>query len=347
MKIFIRADADPAMGTGHIMRCLALALELKSAGAQVSFICAQIPQAHARLLGDNGFIVEKIDVTGQWRPENDAELTGEIIEQSGVAIGTDWVIADRPGLDAQWDKAIRSHARLLVIDDLALVRRDCDILLNQNYLPGVKDQYAAIMGAPPCRLLTGPRYALLLRQFATASNARARDGNVKKVLVSFGGGNQAPATLKTVRALAGLCSPELVVDVAVGVGDRKLARLADELPNVTLHINTDDMASLMVNADIAIGAFGVSTWERLCVGVPSIVNTVADIQERPAQALADDGYVVYLGCDGEVSPESIAKAVNRLSDDPALVKFLSRRGMELVDGFGAKRTAQTVIPDYP
>jgi len=347
LKVFIRADASPTIGSGHVMRCLALAEKLRERGGEVRFIIRRRASGLSGLVESKGFGVERLEGGDEnWNASEDAALTAGVIEKNG---GTEWLVADRIGIDALWEKALRPVARrILSIDDLAYTPRECDILVNQNYLPGLVEKYEKIVpfGAS---LLLGPKYALLRDEFAEKrKQAGTRDGSIRRILISFGGGSNDEAVLKAVEAVLALDDKNLMVDVITGHADMKtdsLRKLVADNPRVTISHGASNMAELTAKADLVIGAFGVSTWERMCLGAPSIIAAVAGIQEPIAQALSTDGYVVYLGRVESVSAETIANAVRELMASQERMSDISHKVLELVDGRGAERVAMAMIPD--
>lgn len=344
MKVFIRADAGVEVGYGHVMRCLALAEELEDRGAAVWFISRRMEGGLVEVTRSAGFPVEALlAFNGPFDSDGDAADTREIIEKHG---GADWVVADRYGLDRAWDETIRATgAKLLVVDDLAQNDRTPDILLNQNHLPGIGERYDRTAPKDCIRLL-GARYALLRRRLREARRGAKPRARVNNILIMFGGADTTGATLRSLEALAPLTAEGLTVTAVTGPNNPDIGRieqLAAKRPAINILRFAEDVLPLTMEADLAVGAFGVSIWERLLLGVPSLIVTIADIQELPARALADDGYAVYLGAEDVVTSGLIRESVEKYLRDPDALAALSRKGMELVDGEGAARVADAMI----
>jgi UDP-2,4-diacetamido-2,4,6-trideoxy-beta-L-altropyranose hydrolase len=289
MKVGLRAEASVEVGTGHVMRCRALADALRERGAQADFVES---------------------------PE-----------------GVDWLVVDHYGLDERWEGAARRKAKLLAIDDLGR-RHDCDILVDQNFFSDPAARYA---GRVPerCRRLLGPRYAMLRKEFAQARK-RERDGRVKKVLVSLGGTDPRNATSQALQLLNGR---PFQVDVVVGSANPNKAEIARQcqVMGFRFHEQATNMAELMDAADLAVGAGGTTTWERACMGLPTLQLVLADNQEAPTRALADAGLVFYGG------PSLTEAALEQALAKPEALAQQSQRMRELVDGHGARRVAAALL----
>ena len=314
MNVAIRVDASTAIGWGHAMRCLALAQALAE---RPTFVMSAPPQA---------FVA---------RAEPDADVVaGDDVAQV-LATGADWVVVDGYHLGSDYQRALREGgARVLVVDDYAhLDRYHADVLLNQNLgAPDYRDR------APGARLLIGPRYALLRREFRDVP-ARDTPDVARRVLVTLGGSDPDGVTAQVVRALARVEQP-LDVQVIAGAGNPHLAaleRAAAALDSVDLVVDVRDMPRRMAWADLAVTAAGSTSWELARVGTPQIAIVLADNQRPIARGLADAGLAVSLGWHADVADDRIADAVAALVGDAGRREELSRRGRELVDGRGASR----------
>ena len=327
-RIVIRADASVAIGSGHIMRCLALAKALQDLGASVEFICQLLDGNLCDLIESRGFLVHPIEFfpKGDKRSNStvksvsfcqkqDAEETGRIISDR-----LDWLVVDHYGIGAAWESKMRAHTRrLLVVDDLANRSHDCDLLLDQNYYNNPDDRYKGLV-PDYCRLLLGPGYALLSPEFEhSASKMKSRAGRIKRVLVFFGGSDPTGETEKALDAIESLEATGVSFDVVVGINNpnREALRMRSAgRENVRFYCQTPEMASLCVNADIALGAGGSANWERFCVGLPCFVVTTADNQRETVSALSDGGYIRSLGWRTEVDSLCIANALRAAISAP-------------------------------
>jgi UDP-2,4-diacetamido-2,4,6-trideoxy-beta-L-altropyranose hydrolase len=271
-----------------------------------------------------------------WR--RDAEQTSEAIGKIGRV---DWLIVDHYALDAGWESVQRQHGlHILAIDDLADRAHDCDILLDQNLVLNMEARYRSRVSAE-CKQLLGPHYALLRPDFAEARMSLSdRSGDIQRILVCYGGSDPSNETAKALAAIRDMDDASLAVDVVVGLGNPHadlISTLCSELPRAELHRGADNMAELMKGADLAIGAGGVMSWERCCLGLPTIAVDIASNQVGSLTRLEKEGALIYLGSAQAVHQDDIAGAVRALIDDPVQVKQIGRVGQTLVDGRGCFR----------
>lgn len=330
-----RVDAGPATGGGHAMRCLTLAEALAARGCICAFAC-------------NTGAVQTIPALAASRYEV-WELTDDDVA-SPAALRRRWpagaglLTVDHYGLDAAYESACRPWAaRILVIDDLASRDHDADLLLDQTLGRSDADYRGRV--PPACRLMLGTDYALLRPQFAGARadvlcNRRERKA-LEQVLVSLGATDPDNVTGLVLTAIQTSRLP-LNVDVILGAGSPNHAavrtRLKALLPAGTLHINPDvkAMIALMRQADMAIGAGGISAWERCCLGLPSIVLVLADNQRDNASALAAAGAAEIVVATGTQLPD----VLNALRRNPERLLAMSLDAGRLCDGQGAHRVAE-------
>jgi UDP-2,4-diacetamido-2,4,6-trideoxy-beta-L-altropyranose hydrolase len=340
-RVVFRVDGGATLASGHVMRCLTLASELTRRGAQVAFICRELPGHLGARVQREGYPLHLLKGPREGAPvpwQRDAEETRALLEP----LHPEWLIVDHYELDAAWERVQRAVvARVLVIDDLADRSHACEVLLDQNYFGAVTGQRYAGLVPDETRLLLGPHYALLRREYAAARAALTpRTGAARRVLVFFGGSD---ATDETSKALQALSAPEfshLAVDVVLGANHAAAAAvraLAAARPYTTLHTNLPSLAGLMGHADLAVGAGGTTTWERLCLELPSVVVTVAANQEQPSASLAAAGLVIPAGRAPAVSVEELRAAIASALRGPRHVRAI-------VDGYGAARVAAVMLP---
>lgn len=357
MKITFRVDASIAMGTGHVMRCRTLATVLKKHGANIQFIT----RAHTGHLGDmlarDGFAVSllpqpaDIEHNGNdyaaWlgvSQQEDADQTIAALENQQC----DWLIVDHYGLDCIWEAQLQSHThKLMVIDDLANRPHGCDMLLDQNYVVAGQERYQ-IWVPPHCQLMLGLRYALLRPEYAQCRETAAhRTGEIKRVLVFMGGADNANATGKVIAALSADQFKRLEVDVVVGpnfIHKADVTGQANARPNTHIHGHRPHLADLMAGADLAVGAGGATTWERLCMGLPSLVLTIAENQVPACEALASSGLIRYLGDAHKLDVAAIESALLDALAVAGQLHALASSYTTLVDGRGADRVAEAINP---
>jgi UDP-2,4-diacetamido-2,4,6-trideoxy-beta-L-altropyranose hydrolase len=358
MEVLFRADASREIGTGHVMRCLTLADALRERGAQCRFICRAHKGNLIELIAQRGYKVHalpevacKVKSTNSdlahasWLDTDQATDAAETIDLLGEDM-VDWLIVDHYALDHRWEAALRpSCKQIMVIDDLADRRHDCDLLLDQNYGSSA-ERYK---GHVPrhCTQLHGPDYALLKPAYAERrAQLEERTGATHRVLIYFGGGADAPDL--TGMALRAFNDPDLAsidLDIVVGAAYSHRASLEDAATKrgrVTIHSQLPHLADLMAKADLAIGAGGATTWERCCMGLPSMVISVADNQRPACQALEKAGLILYLGEASAVSVHQVQQQLTASLKQPETLQRFSAVGMALVDALGTSKVVQAM-----
>lgn len=359
MNVAFRVDASDRIGTGHLVRCLTLAEALRTRGARVRFVCRAHPGHMIELLRGRGINVCALPASQRPLPqagledyvawlgtteEEDADQTIAALE--GEAL--DWLVVDHYALGSAWEQRLRGRAtKLMVIDDIANRAHDCDLLLDQNYSHVALERYRGLVPSD-CKLCVTPRYALLSPEYVEYRRALPmRSGRVSRVLIFFGGSDPHDVTG---RALQALCEPQfsqLAVDVVIGANNpnrEALLQASSARPLTRAHGPRNHLADLMAQADLAIGAGGITAWERMCLGLPSVVVSIADNQRPACEALRDDGLIRYVGHYSEVQVSDIAGAVADCMQQPELTAALSERLKTLVDGLGTSRIAEYLHP---
>ena len=337
MKIAIRADAGPRIGGGHIMRCLTLAGALKRRSADVVFLCQAGTVETVPALGRSGYRVIEV-VQGA------ADVTARL--RRYWPAGADALIVDSYAIGEADERSFRSVCRRLVaIDDLAERSHDCDLLLDQNFGRRPSDYVGLVPEG--CVVLAGTDFAMLRAEFAArraASLKRRQDGaRVGRVMVSLGLSDVADATLRIVRVvLASLA--DVTIDVVVGAAANAAAlrHLAHTATNVHIHVDPPSMVDLMVAADLAIGAAGSTTWERCCLGLPTLVAILAENQRDTAHRLTEEGVVLSFDI-GQDLEQTLSAQLKDLAESVDQRLAISRRAAEIVDGKGAGRVADAIF----
>jgi UDP-2,4-diacetamido-2,4,6-trideoxy-beta-L-altropyranose hydrolase len=357
--VALRVDASTEMGTGHVMRCLTLAEALREGGAEVEFICRELEgnlcdfierkrhfTVHRLARPDEGRSSDSIRLAhAAWLEvdwQSDAEQTRGVLKRGQTP---DWLIVDHYALDRHWEAEVRADvARIMVIDDLADRAHECDLLLDQNVLSD-ELRYDALV-PEYCRMLLGPKFALLRPEFRLArERPQKRTDRAKRVFVFFGGTDPSNETAKALRALHSEEFANLEIAVVIGRECRhhtQLSELVASLPDATLYVQVDNMAQLMSQADVAIGAAGATSWERCYLGLPSVISTIADNQRSIAAALARVGAVCYVGHYNEAGADDIARALRRLLSDSTLRRSMGDVAKEIVDGKGAEHVIRAM-----
>lgn len=349
MKIAIRVDASSQIGTGHFMRCLTLAEALKQCGAQIRFVSRELPVHLRDMLAAKGMEFAELDsevsaeqaddlAHSHWLSTSQAQDAQATIRAlSGQS--WDWLIVDHYALDIRWEGALRRAVnKIMVVDDLADRNHDCDVLLDQNFYVDGLTRYVNKVPAH-CHLLLGPRFALLRDAFRKLRElVKPRTGPVKKILIFFGGVDADNLTGLAIRSLAELKVKGLHVDVVIGAQHscREEIKSACGLHGYVFHVQTNKMAELMASADLAIGAGGSATWERCCLGLPTLALCAADNQKKQLADAAREGLLyspeIRLDLNAAIRIHTCA-----LLENDSLRELISRNGMQLVNGYGVSR----------
>ncbi|RLC33460.1 MAG: UDP-2,4-diacetamido-2,4,6-trideoxy-beta-L-altropyranose hydrolase [Deltaproteobacteria bacterium] len=361
-NLIIRADASIQIGTGHVMRCLTLAAELRERGAEAIFVCREFDGNLCGYIEEKGYIVHRLPVSkeqehnidsnlkhAEWLGadwQTDARQVEEIIKSLGTT--PDWFVVDHYALDERWEEYLRPYCKkIMVIDDIADRVHDCDLLLDQNFYENLESRYDGLVPLG-CKKLLGPKYTLLRPEFREArKNLRKRDGHVKRIMIFFGGSDQSNETAKALEAIHMLNRPDIAVDVVVGALNphrQGIEKIASNLPDCTCHFNVEDMAALMAKADLSVGAGGTTVWERCALVLPSLVITVAENQEKTISDMAESGYLLFLGRSETVSIDSFYNVLKTALQSPWFLTSFARKTLFLVDCKGVKRISQEMMP---
>ncbi len=363
MKVAFRADASFEIGTGHVMRCLTLAEALQDRGATVVFVCREHPGHLCDLISQKGFTVfrlamgygptqdqNKIRDSGKSTPQLaharwlgteqdiDARQTVEALASGSV---WDWLVVDHYALDIHWESAMRKITKnIMVIDDLADRRHDCEIILDQNLFEDRLNRYSGLVGSNALQLL-GPDYALLRKAFSHHRPCRVRDiPDKKRMVIGFGGVDMSNAAGKVISYVKNEFNRHMDIRVAAGMANPNFQNLAETckgFESIELFRDVDCMAQLYSGAYIAIGGGGVSALERCALGIPSLIYAVAENQVNPSVHLSRIGAAVYLGKIEDIKRNPLIKTLNRLINDTDAWLEISQRAMETVDAKGTSR----------
>lgn len=366
--IVFRADASLQIGSGHVMRCLTLATALREHGVVCHFICREHPGDLINQIRDLGFAVtalvtgsldlQAVEKNGESLPahaawlgvdwQTDAEATRDVLQP----LSPDWLVVDHYALDRAWEQALRPHcAQLMVIDDLADRPHDCDLLLDQNLGRAMAD-YAKLVPATS-KVLTGTRYALLRPEFAALrdySLRRRHPPKLQQLLINMGGVDQADATGQVLETLRQCPLPQdCHITVVMGLNAPWLATvltLAADLPwPCEVKVNVNDMAQLMADSDLAIGAAGGTSWERCVLGLPTLIVVVAANQKPGAMALTEAHAAVLLNDADPYNATVLSMQLETL--DGLKLARLSKAASDLVDGSGTRRVVASMLrPDW-
>lgn len=343
--IVFRVDSSTLIGSGHLMRCLTLAGQLKKAKkTDIAFVSRDLEGNLNHLIKNSGyrlFVLPRVDtseeLTGyeKWLTVTqafDADETKQLLQ--GVTV--DYLIIDDYALDEIWENLLRPYVnKIMVIDDLANRRHNCDILLDQNYYCDMESRYTGIVPVN-CLLLLGPQYALLREEFFDVrKKMRNRDGNIKNILISFGGSDLTNETMKALKAVESLQRKDIQVNIVVGASNKNkesIEAYCQQHENMQYFCQVSNMAQLMNEADLAIGAGGATTWERCFLGLPAIVIAIADNQVRICEDCARSAYIHYVGEIVSATSTTIKSAILKLLTEKDYYLLIAEKAFGLMNG---------------
>jgi UDP-2,4-diacetamido-2,4,6-trideoxy-beta-L-altropyranose hydrolase len=361
MKVVIRVDASQKIGLGHVMRCLALAEGLYDKGATINFIIRDYSENLNKYIKSKGFKVNLLpkliktksqkELIGyeQWlgtRQEIDADYT--IHKLIGEKI--DWLIVDHYALDCIWEKKLKPHTKnIMVIDDLANRIHDCDILLDQTFGRNKLDYKQLVPSY--CQLLLGSKNALLRPDFkkfrSSALQRRKRYSSICNILVSMGGMDEENITLRVLDALSLIqWKTTPTINIVLTAGAPYLQIVNDSLHkydfSIRLLVDVNNMAELMLESDIAIGAGGSTSWERCCLALPTVLIILSENQQEVGKNLAEARAVVTLQKNDKMEKD-IKQSIMSLIQDKNYYIEMCNNASKICDGSGVKRAFESIV----
>lgn len=328
--VLFRTDASPEIGGGHVMRCLTLADHLKSLGCECRFLSSAETLSSMPVLVSKGYEVHD--------PSTLPEQTADIL------------VFDHYGIDkTEEERCRRNIRRIVVIDDLADRSHECDILMDHTY--GRKKQDYKPLVPSACAILTGAEYALLRPQFAEkrAESLKRREecsGEIKRVLLMISTADEHNITGFVLNALEGL-QTELSIDVVVGANAPHAEAVRQQAKQSAhecrMHQNVEDVASLMCETDLAIGAGGTASWERCALGLPTVAIEIADNQHTVLKQLEKANALLNMGRHEKLQKDKFLKAMEQLLSDPQKVSSMGKAAAGICDGLGTQRVAEKIL----
>jgi len=382
MQVVIRADASLQMGTGHIIRCLTLAQALQEKGALVNFICREHLGDLIEFIETKGFKVHRLPLheQGVISEQSDEPLinrastqqpclkstkSGQLVTNTLFhshwlgstqyqdaqdcmdvlkTLNPDWLITDHYALDETWQVLLEDYYhKLMVIDDLADRKHQCNLLLDLTFGRKPEDYQALV--PENCQMLLGSQYTLLRPEFAQwreYSLKRRVNPEFKKLLITMGGVDPDNITSQVLETLKTCILPkEMEITVIIGATAPHIDTVktqAKAMPCKThVKINVDNMAEIMANSDFAIGASGGTTWERCCLGLPSLLWVLADNQKTIAKNLVERKIVRLFD-----SFDQICSLLRMLGEN--LVEYSANAAL-VSDGKGVEKVVKAIYEE--
>jgi len=359
MKVAFRTDASLLIGTGHVMRCLTLADALRERGVQSTFICRPHPghlldlirqrghSAKALASTDDAFIAPADPCHAKWLGTDWASDAAQMQQALGNQV-VDWLVVDHYALDRRWEQTLRPNTRrIMAIDDLSDRPHDCDLLLDQN-LGRQAEDYGGLVSSRT-QILIGSSYSLLRPEFSQwreRSLHRRATPQLKNLLITMGGVDQANATGQVLDALTHFELPtDMRITAVLGPTAPWLAQVQAKAvtaacPTQVL-ASVSNMAQLMAESDLCIGAAGGSAWERCALGLPTLILVLAANQHSGAMTLQSSG-AAWVAVDLQQLTAQMATIFDKATQTATLQK-MSKAAADLMTCDGTSKVVELLL----
>lgn len=347
MNIVFRVDSYLSIGSGHLIRCLNLADELREFN-NIWFITIA-SDCSLELIKQRGYqalVIDRPSQTNEYKRldyNQDALKTIQKIKERKKNV--DILIIDNYALDEKWEEQLRNLTKkIVVIDDLANRKHLCDLLIDQNLVNNMNERYKNLV-QKNTELLLGPEYVILGKEYSLQrENASIRSNDIKRVLISFGGVDEFNFTGKLVDYFSGTKFRHIQFEVAVTDSFVFLDSILERSnpKNIRIHKNIKSLVSLMEESEIAIGAGGTTTWERICMGLPSIVITIADNQTESAKLLNKMELIHWIGHHNSLKKDWINNIGNLILSNQSNA-IISKESFSIVNGLGTQEVTKKIM----
>lgn len=353
MRIVFRADSAIHIGTGHVMRCLVLAKELQAINQLVEFAMWQHDSDMCIYVEQQGFRVHRLKYQANATPKFDGDYENWLPvsqEQDATCFintvkNADIVIVDHYSLDISWEKQVSQAltCKMIAIDDLMRPHL-CDLLLDQT-LNRKADDYKALCPAYT-EMFTDTPFALLNSEFSKVKQEKLESQNSliadAKLLVSMGGIDNTNITRAIIQQLVHHPLTEVGHISVIMSPKSPHYEGVKEFCNNYEHLFTQydfiqDMAQFMSEHQLAIGAPGGSTWERACLGIPSVIIPIADNQKDICQQLVSKNAALKVEAN-QIETE-LCPSLKRITQN---YQSYREKNYLICDGLGAKRVTHRI-----
>lgn len=345
MNVIIRADASIHIGSGHIMRCLVLAQALKEKGHNVAFASRAQAGDLIDFVIEKGFVVHRLIQPSKWKiPAHSSDYSTWLQvswQEDAKSLckevdSIDLVIVDHYALDIQWENEVKKniYSKVVVIDDLNR-GHCCDLVVDQNLWRNQNLRYIN----SNAKILLGPAYALLRPDFRKIKNYNLVKKD--KVFVFFGGSDPTSECLKVINAVNGLETLPFRIQMITGALNPDFSEIIQNAnkDKVDLHRVINNFEEALATSKYALGASGVSNWERFCFQIPTTIVSVADNQIELSEYLSEKGMVRYLGRGIKTTPEDYKVELTRLVNSWSALELMNTPE---VDGLGSERVVAEI-----
>ena len=362
INIVIRCDASNKIGSGHIMRCRNLGRELKTYGARVIFVCRsgkgdlinliekefEVISLSQKVQGPEGS--NQLDLKLQQNEEEDAIECASSIRRRQIG-KIHWIIVDHYDLGKIWEKKIKEKVdssreiKLMAVDDLANREHHVNVLLDQNYYGQSTELRYESLVPESCTKLLGPRCTIMGSEYATLHKLIPSRKNLRRIMIFFGGSDEANLTAKTLDILTKKELENYAIDVVIGSGyqyKNQLEYMREKRKSINIYCQIPSLAGIIARADLAIGAGGTTTWERICLKLPTVVIPCAYNQREHSRELNKIGAIELIETNArdQVFDELL---ISKVTDQHIIERFNSSGFGELVDGRGCQNIVECML----
>lgn len=336
MQVNFRVDSSKNIGSGHVIRCLRIANKLRDKNADCSFICKELSGNLIKLIKDHGFKVflltneiikynenSSIIVDKLFNWKNDALQTAKILKN----LQTNTLIVDHYDIDKKWEEYQKPYCKkIMAIDDLDNRIHSVDIILDQNLFPNIQRRY--LNSNKNCKKFIGLEYAFLDPNFIKKRKLIKRQKKeVSKIFIYLGNTGSSNILRRILKVFIDNSLNKFKVEV-IFTGDaeerNKIINLSKNHKFIKLLDTQPNLADIMSSADLSIGAGGLTTWERIYLGLPSAVVTVADNQKECSEYLNSLGLIWLIGHHDQVGDNKITDDIKKLLSSENLFDFSKR-----------------------
>ncbi len=339
-NIFFRVDSSFGVGFGHLNRCLILAEIFKKRKMKLHFICKNLKgnvTNEIKLRGYNLHFIKNLKNSNY----QDYLNTRKILESFEDEIC--YLLIDNYHWDEKYEKKLRFLVeKIIVIDDLANRKHDCDLLIDQNLYSNFEDRYNKLV-PKNCQKLLGPRYVLLRKEFLR-SKRKAKINSIKKIFVSFGGQDVSNETVRVLSAIKKSKLNYQKINFLVNKSNnnlRNLKKISKNMKGVVISTEEKKLSKLIQNSDLSIGAGGSMTWERAYLGIPSIVLILSKNQFEIANTMEKKGCIYNMGWSKNLKISDYQKIFDRLRINE--LNSMSQKNRKIVDGKGISRIEKIIF----
>jgi UDP-2,4-diacetamido-2,4,6-trideoxy-beta-L-altropyranose hydrolase len=356
MNIMLRVDSSDKIGTGHVVRCLTLAIALNEEGVAVRFMCRPLAGNIIPSIEAKGFEVVIIQNGGRGEhsfSKEDCKWEAMRVAEVCTLLGVNIVILDHYFLDNEWERVVRLNAKLMCISDIPSRFRSCDLLVDQS-LFRIESDYQSLVNRD-CELLLGPDYAIVRPEFAACrkeATATRDPGEIGRVLITMGGSDPDDFTSRILNIISRYSEHDLsgiVFELILGRSYRYLQRVDDVIGGSKLRFTThryvDNMAAMMSSVDLVITSAGTTLWECFTLGLPAIAVQIADNQSYNIESAVRAEAVI--GCNSEASlKECLAQSLSDVFSNNDVLAKLRENSRAICDGLGTDRMVSAITRSF-